>query len=606
FPLQGAIQSSNVGGSTTWVARIGVTAPPPQAPSANSISPASGSGNSVTFTAQYAHPSGGGAITTAALLLNRTSSLTFGCYVTYSPGTNKFSLANDDGSAGASIRPGSGSLQNSQCVLNGTSSSATIAGTNLALAISLTFQSGFAGDKTSYLYAADANTNTGFLAKGTWTVTIAPPMPSADSVSPNASSGAGQTFSFVFSDTQNSSNLTAVAMLFNTSVSYPNSCYIVYDHVAGTIALLADDAIGAGSKPLGSTLVLHNSQCEVGAVSVSTTGLSVVVNAAVGFKGAFGGLKNIYMFASEGPVNTGWVQRGTYFVSAGGIPVANSVVPSSGTGPGQRFTFTVSDQGGSGYITAVAMLFAPTLDPNNACSLVYDRTPNTISLAYDIAPNGAAPLVPGSATEVSNHQCTLRGANTTVISSTTSLIITVDIVFNATYFGPKNVYLYAAEAFTNSGWATVGTWTVTGGAPTADSVDPSSGSGLSPNFVFTVSDSVNANNITGMSMLVTSGSPGNTSSACYTVYDRNAGTIGLYDDTATILSTKPIGSSNTLENTQCAIGYTVMYTSGNSVSFTINMVFKTPRFKGGKTVYLQALEPNASSGWVARGTWTVP
>jgi hypothetical protein len=49
-----------------------------------------------------------------------------------------------------------------------------------------------------------------------------------------------------------------------------------------------------------------------------------------------------------------------------------------------------------------------------------------------------------------------------------------------------------------------------------------------------------------------------------------------------------------------------MTTSGNAVSFTINLVFKSAQFPGAKTVYLQALEPNTSSGWVARGTWTVP
>jgi len=49
-----------------------------------------------------------------------------------------------------------------------------------------------------------------------------------------------------------------------------------------------------------------------------------------------------------------------------------------------------------------------------------------------------------------------------------------------------------------------------------------------------------------------------------------------------------------------------MTTSGNAVSFTINLVFKSAQFQGAKTVYLQALEPNTSTGWVARGTWTVP
>ena len=47
-----------------------------------------------------------------------------------------------------------------------------------------------------------------------------------------------------------------------------------------------------------------------------------------------------------------------------------------------------------------------------------------------------------------------------------------------------------------------------------------------------------------------------------------------------------------------------MVTSGNSVSFTINVVFSG--FSGAKSVYLQANEPNTNSGWVQRGTWTVP
>jgi hypothetical protein len=607
LPLQGAIQSSNVGGSTGWVARLGVTAAPPPVPAANSVSPSSGSGNTVTFTAQYAHPAGAASLTTVALLLNTTSSLNFACYITYAPATNLFSLANDDASTGgSSVSPGGASVQNSQCTLNGAGSSAALAGTNLTLGISLTFQPNFTGSKTVYLYAADASTNTGYLAKGTWNVTVPAPMPSADSVSPNASSGATQVFTFVYSDTQSASNLTNMSMLFNTSVSFPNSCYISYDRNAGSISLLSDDALGSGSKLVGSTTVLQNSQCAVGVVSVSVTGLSQIINISITFKGAFTGSKNIYMFASEGALNTGWVQRGTYLVAAGGVPVANSVVPLSGSGPGQRFSFTVSDQGGSQYIVAVGMLFAATFDHNNACSLVYDRTQNTISLAFDNAANGAAAVVPGSSTVVSNKQCTLRGANSTVVAGASVLVVTVDLTFNASFFGLKNAYLYAAEISSNSGWVTVGSWTVTGGAPTADSVSPASGSGLSPNFVFTVSDSVTNLNIVGMNVLVTAGSPANLAGACYLLYDRNASTIGLYNDAGVTLTSKGVGSATTLQNSQCAVGYTVMNTSGNSVSLTINLVFKSPAFKGAKTVYLQALEPNASSGFVARGTWTVP
>ena len=605
--LQGAIQSSNVGGSTGWIAKFGVPGATPQPPSANSVAPSSGSGNTVTFTAQYSHPAGAASLVTGALLLNTTASTNFACYVSYSPATNLFTLANDDTSTGgASVPPGGGSRQNSQCALNGSGSSATLSGINLTLTVSLSFQPSFAGTKTTYLYAADASNNTGFLAKGAWTVTVAAPAPSADSVSPNSSTGSTQVFTFVYSDTQSATNLSAVAFLFNTSVAFTNACYVVYDPLGGTVALVTDDALGSGSKSVLSSAVLQNSQCQVGATSSSIAGLSQVFTVSITFKAAFNGLKNIYMYASEGTLNTGWIQRGTYLVGAGGIPTADSVVPLGGAGPTQRFSFTVSDAGGSGYIVAVAMLFAATFDTNNACSMVYDRTRNTISLAFDNPANGAATLVPGTSAIISNHQCSVRGANSTVIAGTTQLVVTVDIAFNAAFFGAKNTYLYAAETFSNSGWVTVGTWTVTGGSPTSDSVNPASGSGLSPNFTFTVSDSATDLNIIGMNILVTAGSPANLANACYLWYNRSASTIGLYANDGVTLNTKGIGSASTLQNSQCAVGFTTMTSSGNSVSFTINLVFKSPAFQGAKTIYLQALEPNTSTGWVARGTWTVP
>jgi hypothetical protein len=137
-------------------------------------------------------------------------------------------------------------------------------------------------------------------------------------------------------------------------------------------------------------------------------------------------------------------------------------------------------------------------------------------------------------------------------------------------------------------------------------VAPPSGAGASPTFTFTVSDSATDLNIVGITMLITNGSPANLANACSLWFNRTAFTIGLYADDGGILSSKPVGSSSTLQNSQCAVGYTVMNTSGNSVSFNINLVFRSPGFSGPKTVYVQALEPNASSGWVARGTWTVP
>ncbi len=79
---------------------------------------------------------------------------------------------------------------------------------------------------------------------------IVPPAPSVTSVSPNNSTGSSQTFSFVFSDTQTAQNITGMAMLFNTSLSYANSCYIIVDRNAGTVALAYDSALGASNLPI--------------------------------------------------------------------------------------------------------------------------------------------------------------------------------------------------------------------------------------------------------------------------------------------------------------------------------------------------------------------
>ena len=606
LPLAGPIQSANNGGTIGWLARVGVTAPPAQLPSVTSVTPASGSGNAVTFTASYADSGGAAALTAVSLLVNSSSGTAYACYVSYSPSANVFTLANDNPTTGSlTVVPGGGTVQNSQCMLDGAGSTATSSGNNLTVSVSLTFLSNFAGAQTVYLYAADAGANTGWVSKGAWTVSIPPSQPSVGTVSPNNGSGATQTFTFVFSDSQNAANLTILSMLFAPSMTFANACSISVNTQAGTVGLTSDNGLVTTARLLGSTTTLQNSQCAVGATSMTVSGLSDILTVTVTFMGAFDGVQNIYMYAANATSNTGWVQAGTYYVLAGGVPVVNSAVPSSGSGPGQRFTFTVSDAGGYRNLTGLAVLIAPTLSTLNACYLTYDRNANTVSLAYQDPAAGATPLVPGSNVTATNSQCELNGANTTVIFGTTSIVLTLDLYFNSAWYGPKTVWVSAAESSAlNSGWVAVGSWTATGGTPSAVSVAPSSGSGSSANFTFTVGDSSAQYNISGMSMLFTAGAPTTLTNACYLIYNRANSTIGLYDDTATTLSTKGIGSSANLQNSQCAVGYTVMSTSGNSVTFTIQIVFNT--FSGTQTVYLQANEPASNSGWVQRGTWTVP
>ena len=441
-----------------------------------------------------------------------------------------------------------------------------------------------------------------------FTLTVLASLPSADSVSPNSGSGSSQEFTFVFSDPQNPASLTGLAMLFATSVTTANVCYLVYDRNQGSISLLWDSGAGSNSKPIASAAILQNSQCQVSTTSVTTSGLSVILKASITFKGTFTGLKSIFMYASRGGLNTGWVNKGTFNSTAnstiGGIPTADSVVPASGSGRAQRFSFQVSDLGGSSYITGVAMLFASSLSTLNACSIVYDRTTNTLSLGYENPANGSTPLTVGSNNVVSNNQCSLYGVNSTVVIGATAIVVTLDLTFSATFFGAKNIYLYAGEPGVNTGYVLRGSWTVTSGSPTADSVSPASGAGNFPTFVFTVSDPSGASNISSIGALFTTGPP-TVTNACNVLYNRNNATIGLYADDGTTLSTKPIGSSAALQNTQCAIGYSAPSTSGNSVNILVQVLFKTPVFNGAKSVYVQANEPSISSGWILRGSWTV-
>jgi hypothetical protein len=302
------------------------------------------------------------------------------------------------------------------------------------------------------------------------------------------------------------------------------------------------------------------------------------------------------------------VLEGAYSVANGGGPTVISADPNSGTGAGERFTFVIADPGGASFLTYGAILFASSFSTLNACYLEWDGKANTISITYDNPANGQTPFTPGTPGIATNSQCTLNAANSSVVVGATQVLITLDLTFNSTFFGAKNIYLYAAEGAINSGWSTVGTWTVTGGTPSATSVSPNSGSGSLQSFFFTITDSSSQTNLTAVSMLFTVGAPVNIANACNLFYNRAAQTIGLWDNTGnSTLTTKGEGSSTLLQNSQCGVQYTQILTSGlDSEILQIQILFNTTNFGGPKSIYLQSDEPNANSGFVYVGTWTVP
>lgn len=137
-----------------------------------SVSPASGSGASQTFSATFSDPYGNADLLSGVLLINSSTSQAAACEVTYGRLQNRFFLENDAGTGlvSGSLTPGvAGTLSNSQCTLNGAGSSVTFSGNIVKFSIPVTFSGSFTGSKNLYLQAVSLeNRSSGFKQFGTW------------------------------------------------------------------------------------------------------------------------------------------------------------------------------------------------------------------------------------------------------------------------------------------------------------------------------------------------------------------------------------------------------------------------------------------------------
>ncbi len=285
-------------------------------PSVGSVSPASGSGTSQTFTAVYYDSRGASALTNVRILFNTAINGVNACYVLYYPASNALYLENnaDNGTIGP-LSPGSSSaISNSQCTLAGTGSKVTVAGDTMTVSFALTFSSSFTGSRNVYLAAADASASSGWVEEGAWTpVSIG--APTVVSLSPSSGTGLTQAFSAVYSELSGVSYLNNVRILFNTSVTGVNACYVIY--YPGSNALyLENDADNGTSGPLtpGSSGSLANDQCTLAGAgtSVSTSGDNITVNFALSFTSDFTGSKNVYLAAANNSASSSWVKKGIF------------------------------------------------------------------------------------------------------------------------------------------------------------------------------------------------------------------------------------------------------------------------------------------------------
>ena len=150
--------------------------------------------------------------------------------------------------------------------------------------------------------------------------------------------------------------------------------------------------------------------------------------------------------------------------------------------------------------------------------------------------------------------------------------------------------------------------TVNASGPSAVSVSPSSGSGLSQVFSFQFSDPKGYNSLSlmwfGFSSSVFA------QHGCKVQYAPRAKTLYLEDDTGTtLLGPLTPGVAGTVSNSQCTLnaGTSSATGSGNTLTVNLALAFKSA-FAGVQTAYMYAVDLSGAqtAGWQNRGTWIVP
>ncbi len=580
----------------------------PDAPTAVSVSPSLGFGITQQFSFAASSPIGAGNLAIVKMLFNTTLNRVNGCYLTYLAAGNQLLLLSDDGTTSTAGQPSTtGTLSNSQCSVDLSATTVTPSGDTLNVAPTITFKSGFAAGIQTYMYVQDIpGMNSGWKTMGWWMVGSVPESaPSAVSVSPSSGFGTTQQFSFVASSPNGAGNLAVVKMLFNTTLSRVNGCYLTYVAAGNQLSLLSDDGTTSTSGVPGTTGTISNSQCSVdlSATTVTASGNTLTVAPAITFKSRFTAGIQTYMYVQDLlGMNSGWKTMGQWMVGslAEQPPSAVSVSPSSGFGTTQQFSFVASSPNGAGNLAEVKMLFNTMLYRVNGCYLTYLAAGNQLSLVSDDGTTSTSGQ-PGTTGTLSNSQCSVNLSATTVTASGNTLTLAPTITFKSGFKAGIQTYMYVEDILgENSGWQTMGWWMVGSMAeqpPTAVSVSPSSGFGTTQQFSFVASSKNGAGNVAVVKVLF------NTAlqwpNSCDLSYTAAGNQLSLLSDEADYWITGQPGATGTLSNSQCSVDMsaTTVTASGNTLTIAPTITF-TPAFRPGIHIYMYAADvPGMNSGW---------
>jgi hypothetical protein len=624
---QGAIPESNEL-NNTYALPIAITL---GAPSVVSGTPTTTSSTTQTFTFTGRDADGYGDIYRMYFLVNPTPNIPANsCHGFYDRASNGLYLYNDALTAiSGPLTPGtSGTLQNSQCVLNGsTSSLVSASGTDLTINLGLGLQGAYAGtNQKVYLWVKDAQGNdTGWVQTGTWNLVLANQPPLVVSGTPTNTSATPQTFTFTGRDPDGFADIYRMYFLINPTPSIPaNSCHGFYDRAANGLYLY-NDALTAVSGPLtpGTPGTLQNSQCVLnGSTSslVSASGTDLTINLGLGLQGAYAGTsQKAYLWVKDTQNHdTGWVQTSTWNLTiVNQPPTVFPGVPTFSTINPQTFFLTGKDPDGYGDIYRMYFLVNPTPDiPANSCHGFYDRASNAFYLYNDTLTALLGPLTARSAGTLQNSQCVVNGnASFLVSASGTDLTISLGLALQGSYTGSsQKLYLWVKDTQNHdTGWVQASTWNLTPAANTPPSVvsGPLVIATSNPQtFTFTARDDDGFADIYRMYFLVNP-TPDIPANSCHGFYDRATNGLYLYNDTLTAIS-GPLtpGSAGTLQNSQCVINGSTSYATAmlplTNLMLAIGVQLHGSYAGTNQKVYVWVKDSqNHDTGWVQTASWNL-
>ncbi|HYW47743.1 MAG TPA: VCBS repeat-containing protein [Bryobacteraceae bacterium] len=291
--------------------------------------PSFGSASSQNFTFTFSDSSGYQNLSVVDVLINNALDGRHACYVAVVlSGANSGSvfLIDDAGDAGGPyqglVLPGSGSISNGQCTINGTGSGVNGSGNNLTLTLSITFSAGFSGNKVVYTSAGNkSSANSGWQALGTWNVPGGTPAgPWVSGMNPARTSALGPaTYTFTFTDSNGWPDISVANILINTAIDGRHGCYLAIVPAAQQV-LLVDDAGDAGGPYSGMVLpgngTVSNSQCSITGAgsSIAGSGNTLTVTLAMTFSPSFAGNQLFFLAARSNTANSNWQAVGTVSV----------------------------------------------------------------------------------------------------------------------------------------------------------------------------------------------------------------------------------------------------------------------------------------------------